>query len=532
MENSKTVVIGNNAKTTKKMDNNKLKGILSKIGIGAAGVAGGALLSSPVVELINSVFNPKQTGNLPEPVIVVHDVAPEATQVTDDMSLKDAFAVAREEVGPGGVFVKNQVRYSTYTKEEEGVMTDEHKQQFAHSAGQEKVESSRISVEDIEVIPVENLQYIDDNVNDKIDTEVLTSQQDINSAEPLPAAQPEVAVSFVEPLDEMLADVPKPAVPAAEAVPAAQPEVAASFVEPLDEMLADVPKPVVPAAEPVPTAQPEVAATLVEPLDEMLADVPKPVVPAAEAVPAAQPEVAATLVEPLDEMLADVQKPAVPVAEPVPASQPEVAATLVEPLDEILFGYDNNLKLIGENWVSNEDGSRSRVVFYSQNDQAIIKIDQNNDGIFDTSMSIKSDGTVHVLTSNGEEANLSQAELNQILNIGDNENSKNEGGRETIAQLDFDGDGNIDSHINSNSDGEVHISTDKTNVTLILDDVEQLVDMKTEFHQAHPEQHLFSQVDITNDHSVIQNIDNNQTYINDDNTLTNENFDDLFTNNL
>ena len=499
MENSKTVVIGNNAKTTKKMDNNKLKGILSKIGIGAAGVAGGALLSSPVVELINSVFNPKQTGNLPEPVIVVHDVAPEATQVTDDMSLKDAFAVAREEVGPGGVFVKNQVRYSTYTKEEEGVMTDEHKQQFAHSAGQEKVESSRISVEDIEVIPVENLQYIDDNVNDKIDTEVLTSQQDINSAEPLPAAQPEVAVSFVEPLDEMLADVPKPAVPAAEAVPAAQPEVAASFVEPLDKMLADVPKPVVPAAEPVPTAQPEVAATLVEPLDEMLAD---------------------------------VQKPAVPVAEPVPASQPEFAATLVEPLDEILFGYDNNLKLIGENWVSNEDGSRSRVVFYSQNDQAIIKIDQNNDGIFDTSMSIKSDGTVHVLTSNGEEANLSQAELNQILNIGDNENSKNEGGRETIAQLDFDGDGNIDSHINSNSDGEVHISTDKTNVTLILDDVEQLVDMKTEFHQAHPEQHLFSQVDITNDHSVIQNIDNNQTYINDDNTLTNENFDDLFTNNL
>lgn len=64
---------------------------------------------------------------------VVHDVAPVAESVSDDMSFGDAFAMARQEVGAGGVFEWNGSHYNTYYKEEWDAMTKEDQQDFANS---------------------------------------------------------------------------------------------------------------------------------------------------------------------------------------------------------------------------------------------------------------------------------------------------------------------------------------------------------------------------------------------------------------
>ena len=54
-----------------------------------------------------------------------------ASNVDDSMSFSEAFASARAEVGPGGVFVWNGNVYSTYYEEEWDNMTDEQKKEFS-----------------------------------------------------------------------------------------------------------------------------------------------------------------------------------------------------------------------------------------------------------------------------------------------------------------------------------------------------------------------------------------------------------------
>ena len=54
-----------------------------------------------------------------------------ASNVNDNMSFSEAFASARAEVGPGGVFVWNGNVYSTYYEEEWDNMTDEQKEEFS-----------------------------------------------------------------------------------------------------------------------------------------------------------------------------------------------------------------------------------------------------------------------------------------------------------------------------------------------------------------------------------------------------------------
>ena len=54
-----------------------------------------------------------------------------ASNVNDNMSFSEAFASARAEVGPGGVFVWNGNVYSTYYEEEWDSMTEEQKEEFS-----------------------------------------------------------------------------------------------------------------------------------------------------------------------------------------------------------------------------------------------------------------------------------------------------------------------------------------------------------------------------------------------------------------
>ena len=60
------------------------------------------------------------------------EVVPVA-QVSDDMSFAEAFAVARAEVGAGGVFAWHGNVYNTFYKEEWEAMTDEQKEEFVEN---------------------------------------------------------------------------------------------------------------------------------------------------------------------------------------------------------------------------------------------------------------------------------------------------------------------------------------------------------------------------------------------------------------
>lgn len=69
----------------------------------------------------------------------VHDVAPVAEGVTDDMSFSEAFAAARAEVGPGGVFSWHGQVYGTYYKPEWDAMSDEQRHEYSQSVAQANV---------------------------------------------------------------------------------------------------------------------------------------------------------------------------------------------------------------------------------------------------------------------------------------------------------------------------------------------------------------------------------------------------------
>lgn len=56
-------------------------------------------------------------------------------KVSDDMSFGEAFAAARAEVGPGGVFTWRGNVYGTYMADEWQAMSDDEKDQFAMRAG-------------------------------------------------------------------------------------------------------------------------------------------------------------------------------------------------------------------------------------------------------------------------------------------------------------------------------------------------------------------------------------------------------------
>jgi hypothetical protein len=97
----------------------------------------------------NTPHQPYQQGNVENngitPVVVVHDVAPVAQGVTDQMAPAEAFGIARAEVGPGGVYSYHGQTFSTYLPEEVASMTENQHNEFMGSvAGGDQVQHPEI----------------------------------------------------------------------------------------------------------------------------------------------------------------------------------------------------------------------------------------------------------------------------------------------------------------------------------------------------------------------------------------------------
>lgn len=114
-------------------------------------------------------------------VTVIHEEAPVANVGSDSLTFKDTFSLAREQVGPGGVFEYNGKLYNTYTKEEWSNMTDEDKKEFVHSANSEEVVPSDISYEDVDIVKIDGNDssvIVDEN------QDTIVTQEDDTMQEP------------------------------------------------------------------------------------------------------------------------------------------------------------------------------------------------------------------------------------------------------------------------------------------------------------------------------------------------------------
>lgn len=94
------------------------------------------------------------SGNNEEQIpFVIHDQAPFAENVTDDMSFNDAFAIARHEVGPGGVFEWHGKLYNTYYENEWNSMDSSEIEQFTQSVSHANLDNNHINPSRVEHLP-------------------------------------------------------------------------------------------------------------------------------------------------------------------------------------------------------------------------------------------------------------------------------------------------------------------------------------------------------------------------------------------
>ncbi len=98
----------------------------------------------------------------------IYDQAPVA-EVSDKLSFDDAFAQARAEVGPGGVFAWHKGIYGTYYTDEWDAMSDDQKAEFVQSVNPEVranlVDTDNISEENPDIIIADdnNEEVAEDN---------------------------------------------------------------------------------------------------------------------------------------------------------------------------------------------------------------------------------------------------------------------------------------------------------------------------------------------------------------------------------
>jgi hypothetical protein len=173
----------------------------------------------------------------------------------------------------------------------------------------------------------------------------------------------------------------------------------------------------------------------VEPLDQMFAESEAGIAAShatAIAPTATLTEINPNVAEALDQMLLESEKainqPQTDRIDHTIVAQSPHSGNFVEPLDELLNESttsstvnnkytDDKLILLHEEWISGDNGERSHVLYYSNDDEMVIKVDQNGDGTLDATLTVTSDGIYHFQMSDGREIILSEQELEQIIGV-------------------------------------------------------------------------------------------------------------------
>ena len=107
-------------------------------------------------------------------------------KVDDDMTFGEAFASAREEVGPGGVFEWRGNLYNTFTAEEWESMTEDEKEEFADKVN---------GIDEDQEQDVETLEQLDESSEDLAAQNVeIEVEEDVEIVE----GEPEIEVYSVE----------------------------------------------------------------------------------------------------------------------------------------------------------------------------------------------------------------------------------------------------------------------------------------------------------------------------------------------
>lgn len=111
----------------------KTKGTWKSVAVGTGtGIVFGAaatILTGADAAAANIIEENSGTDNAPQHPLVDDDISM-ATCVDDEMTFSQAFAAARAEVGPGGVFEWHGQLYGTYTAEEWESMTPEERAEY------------------------------------------------------------------------------------------------------------------------------------------------------------------------------------------------------------------------------------------------------------------------------------------------------------------------------------------------------------------------------------------------------------------
>lgn len=106
--------------------------VIGKLGAFDAAAQSPVAPVEPIEESHSSHSNHHHTTNAPS-----HKTASwhaetlgDAGEITDEMSYEEAFSIAREQVGPGGVFEWRGTLFSTYTADEWNALTDEERIEY------------------------------------------------------------------------------------------------------------------------------------------------------------------------------------------------------------------------------------------------------------------------------------------------------------------------------------------------------------------------------------------------------------------
>ncbi|MCF0196639.1 MAG: hypothetical protein HUK03_05320 [Bacteroidaceae bacterium] len=118
------------SKKESKNDNSQMWKNVVVGGMAAAVVGGAATMAAHAATPGTEDLQDTSGGEMPSP----EDI-PVSNETNDDMSFSEAFAAARDDVGPGGVFTWHGNTYGTYYKDEWEALTPEQRHEFSNQFG-------------------------------------------------------------------------------------------------------------------------------------------------------------------------------------------------------------------------------------------------------------------------------------------------------------------------------------------------------------------------------------------------------------